>query len=320
MGSQVQKQAALLGLTKLRLTTLYAQPRSFRPTFKRRFPDLADIIRDYINFRDPSFIQDNSGLKNTSFYFLSQKTEIYVEIFNKNTEIFGRGELPQDNVDKINIYCGNEEDIRGIAQAVTRGENRVKFLAHLDWIKIKGKFKVNKDDCIAEWKKWLSLLSATTLSSMPASPPPTMKRKTALILERFCNIATIVSFIGVSIIFVVLGVKWLPVSNWETTFWLIFLISLFAAFGWMIPGTVFSSKKTKAEQFIMEQQLLSEEKQQENTQTPPISNQSSTITGLSEHKPVIQPTATAFCNQCGFRNPLGTLFCQSCGSAIESRI
>jgi len=320
MGSKVQKHATLLGLTKSRLTTLYAQAKKFRMTLNKWVPDLADIIRDYINFQDPSFIQDRSGGgRNNSYYYLSQKAQIYVEVFDKSS--FGGGNMVQNRVIQINIYCDNEEDIRGIAQSVTRGEDRIKFLAHIDWKKIEGKFKVKTDDCLAEWKKWLSISSTAALSSMPASRPPAMKRKTALILQIIFNVMAILFFVVWGIMLFLGVMQWIEGSGSPNTlelFALILNVYFWVGLGCVITGSIFGVQKKKAEQYLLEQRLLSEEKQQQEIAVnAPSSTQYYIASSSSPHPPVIQPTDTVLCNQCGFRNPKDAHFCKTCGSAIE---
>ncbi len=153
MGSKVQKQAIQLGLTQLRLTTLYAHARTSRLTYSKSVPDTADIIRDIIKFQDPNFVQDRTGsVKDEVYYYLSQQAQIYVEVFHKVDGFNFR--TPTNHLNKANIYCNNEEMIRAIAHAI----NNVfedGMLAHMDWPKFEKKYKVQAEDCIAEWKKWL---------------------------------------------------------------------------------------------------------------------------------------------------------------------
>jgi hypothetical protein len=319
MGSQVQKQAAIWGLTKLRLTTLYAQPRRFRLTLMKMVPDLADIIRDYINFRDPSLTQDRSGGgRNDSYYFLSQKAQIYVELFNKLAPFLAKGSTPQDYVICIKIYCENEEDIRGIAQAVTRGEDRVKFLAHIDWKKIEGKFRVKTDDCLAEWKNWLAHSSAAAFSSLQASRPPTIKRQTALILQIIFYAAAVLFFVIYVIVFILGVMQWVVSPTTLDIYAIAFNIYLWFGIGCVIAGSILGIQKKKAEQYLLEQRLLSEEKQQQEivSNTPP-SPQYYTAPPLSPHSPGIQPIDSVICNQCGLQNTKDAHFCKNCGSALE---
>lgn len=153
MGSKVQKQAIQLGLTKLRQTTLYAHSNTGRLTYSKKVPDTADIVRDLINLQDTTFIQDRTGSqKDEVYYYLSQKAQIYVEVFHKVAGFNFRP--PTNHVNKVNIYCNNEDMIRGIARAI----NNVfedGMLAHLDWKKFEEQYKVKAEDITAEWKKWL---------------------------------------------------------------------------------------------------------------------------------------------------------------------
>jgi len=320
MGSKLQKQATDLGLTKSRLTTLYAQPKRIRMTAMKQVPDLADIIRDYINLQDPSFIQDRSGGgRNNSYYYLSQKAQIYVEVFDKFVNSFGGGNLIQNRVIQINIYCDNEEDIRGIAQAVTRGEDRIKFLAHIEWKKIEGKFKVKTDDCLAEWKKWLAPSSTEALPSLPASRPPAVNRQTAATLQIIFNIAGVL-FIVIYFITIFWGLIQLFEGSGSSTYLIgtILNVYLWVGLGCIITGLIFGFQKRKAEQYLLEQRLLSEEKQQQETAVnAPFSPQYSTTSPSSPHPPFIPPSDTVICNKCGSQNLKGAHFCKSCGSALE---
>jgi hypothetical protein len=153
VGSKCQKQANQLGLTQLRLTTLYAHSKTQRLTYGKSVPDTADIVRDLINLEDTTFIQDRAGNpKDEIYYYLSQKAQIYVEIFHKLAGF--NFKPPTNNVNKINIFCNNEGMIRKIAQTI----NNVfedGMLAHLDWKRFEEKYKVKAEDITAEWKKWL---------------------------------------------------------------------------------------------------------------------------------------------------------------------
>jgi len=331
MGSKLQRQAAVLGLTKLRLTTLYAQPMSFRMTMAKYVPDIADIIRDYINFQDPSFIQDRSGGGlNNSYYYLSQKAEIYVEILDKNIVSFGRG-YQYRNWDQywirrhsnqylpraiqISIYCDDDNRIREIAQAIAHGEDRIRFLARIDWKKIEQKFKVRADDCIAEWKKWLPPSSEAALSSLSAARPPPIKEQTAFVLQTIF-IAAMGLFL-VSSCFTFIWAVGYSGRVWYQFFTLsLVLISL--GIGCAVAGGIFNSLKRRAEQYLREQRLLSEEKQQQ-LEIPvkvPSPSQSSTAFSTSVHSPALSLDDTIVCNQCGSRNPKGAHFCKNCGSAL----
>jgi len=319
MGSQVHKQAILLELNKLRLTTLYAQPRRIRMTAMKQVPDIADIVRDYINLRDPSFIQDRSGGgRNNSYYYLSKPAQLYVEVLDKLVTSLSGGNPLQNRVIQINIYCDNEEDIRDIAQAVALGEDRVKFLAHIDWKKIEQKYKVKTDDCIAEWKKWLAPSSAAALSSLPASRPPAVTRQTAFILQIIFNVAAPLFFVVWGIMIYLQIMQMFDGGGSSTVFATVFNIYFWFGIGCVIAGTIFGLLKKKAEQYLLEQRLLSEEKQQQEiaVNTPSLT-QYSAASSSSPHPPVIQPADTILCNKCGFRNPKGAHFCKSCGSAIE---
>jgi hypothetical protein len=152
MGSKAKKQAEKMGLTKQRLTILYGRPKKFRMTFSKNVPDVADAIRDFINFRDPNLIHDRSGgFRSISFYYVSG--QLYVEVLDKISGALAVN--PGNHVIQVNIFCEDDEIIRGIANAINQIWDD-GILAHIDWKKVEGKFKVKQEDCIAAWKQWLS--------------------------------------------------------------------------------------------------------------------------------------------------------------------
>ncbi len=153
MGSKIRKEAENIGLTKQRLTQIYARARRIRMTFTKYIPDTTDAIRDYVNLIDPTFKQDRSGGgRNNSFYYMSTTANIFVEVFDKAAGFAVTN--PDNHAMQINIYSNNDEHIRGIAKAVN-GIFEDGMLAHLDWKKIEGKFKVKPEDGIAIWNTLL---------------------------------------------------------------------------------------------------------------------------------------------------------------------
>ncbi|NVM30706.1 MAG: hypothetical protein HWN65_17835 [Candidatus Helarchaeota archaeon] len=152
---KVRLQAEELGYTNFRLTTLYARPRQIkmRQRFLMRYiPDIVPAIRDYIIWNDPSTIEVMDGTKNLKFYYVAEKIKLYVEIFDKTA--FWTVMNPAKHATQINMYCNNEEIVRGIANAV----NQVfedGILAHMDWKWIEKKWKVKREDCISVWKRLL---------------------------------------------------------------------------------------------------------------------------------------------------------------------
>jgi hypothetical protein len=153
MGSKVQKQAQQLGFNKFRLIQLYARPRKLRMTFSKSVPDVVDAIRDYLATQDAAVIIDKSGGgRNFSYYILAQKAQLYAEIFIKMAGLMAVD--PSNMALQINIYSNNDQNVRGIAQAVNILYED-GMLAHLEFNKIEKKYPVKQEAIIAEWKKWL---------------------------------------------------------------------------------------------------------------------------------------------------------------------
>lgn len=153
MGKKVPKRAEELGLTKLRMTILYARPRKIRTTFSKYVPDTADAIRDYVSPLDPSLVQGRSGGgRNNTYYYLAPEVNLYVEVADKAAGFVVVN--PANHAIQISIFCDNDEHVRGIANAVNQ-RFADGILAHMDWKKIEKKFKVKREDCIAAWKALL---------------------------------------------------------------------------------------------------------------------------------------------------------------------
>jgi hypothetical protein len=156
MGKKLRKQAEAEGLKKQQLTVLYARARKFRSTFSKYVPDCADAIRDYLALQDQTLLQEKSGGgRNSTYYYLASQINTYIELIDKAAGFAVVN--PSNHAIQINIFTENQEYIRGIANAVNSIWSDVDgILAHMDWKKIEKKFKVSRDDCIAEWNKWLS--------------------------------------------------------------------------------------------------------------------------------------------------------------------
>lgn len=156
MGKEVRKHAEKLGLTNLRLTTLYSRPRSIRqkPGFLTRYiPDLAESIRDFISWNYPPLTESKFGVKNVTYYYLAPQAELFIEIYDKPA--FWTIDNPAKHALQINIFCNDEEIIHEIANVVDSiWEDGI--LAHMDWNRIEKSFDVKRDDCIATWKGLLS--------------------------------------------------------------------------------------------------------------------------------------------------------------------
>ena len=153
MGSRIQNDAQQLGFTKARHIILYAHPRRLRRTAMTSIPDIAEAIRDYVALQDATVVMDHSGGgRSWSFYLLAQNAQLYAEIFIK---MAGLAATNMSNlVVQINIYCNNDEYIRGIANAVN-SLYEDGILAHLEFTKFEKTYKAKKDVIIAEWKNWL---------------------------------------------------------------------------------------------------------------------------------------------------------------------
>ncbi|MHA1649668.1 MAG: hypothetical protein ACTSYB_05705 [Candidatus Helarchaeota archaeon] len=156
MGKKVRKQAQKLGFTNLPVTELYARARKIKTTFSKYVPDVARVIYDYIMLQDPSMLHDRSGGgRNNSYYYLSEKLQLYVEVFDKAAGFVVAN--PSNHAIQIKIYTKDEDLVRTIANAVNSiYVDADGMLAHMDWRKIEKKFKVKRDDCIATWKKFLN--------------------------------------------------------------------------------------------------------------------------------------------------------------------
>ena len=103
MGKNVAKEAEKLGFISFPLTVVYAQPRSFRPTFSTLVCDTADTVRDYLKALDPSMIHGRSGGgRNTTNYYLSPKVRVYVEVIDKIAG-FNAQKL-ENHLNQINIF------------------------------------------------------------------------------------------------------------------------------------------------------------------------------------------------------------------------
>ena len=149
-GKEIQKQAEKLGLTRLKLTLLYARPKKIRMTFSKWKPDTADTIRGYMKTIDPSFVESSSQkMRSMVFYNLAPQVNLYVEIADKLAG--STAPNPTTHALQIKIYSDNEEHIRGIANAINaRWPDGI--LPHIVWDKIESKYGVKREDAIATWK------------------------------------------------------------------------------------------------------------------------------------------------------------------------
>lgn len=157
MGKAIREQAAQLGVLKLRETVLYARARKIRVKqefFTVYIPDVMDAIHDYMIWHDPSLIQDRSGIKNVTYYYLAPQVKLYVEISDKPS--FWTVNNPANHALQIRIFSETEEYIRGIASAVNAlWDDKDGILVHMDWDWIEKQYLVKREDCIAVWKSLL---------------------------------------------------------------------------------------------------------------------------------------------------------------------
>ena len=155
MVHEIRKQANNLGLTKLRMTLLYARPKKLSLLFAKHKPDTADVIQDYMKLIDPSSVESSSGgARNSTYYCLAPQEKFYVEIIDKAAGIWVAS--PANHALQISIFSDNDEHIRGIANTVNqRWEDGI--LPHMDWKKIEKKYKVKREDAIATWNHFLTM-------------------------------------------------------------------------------------------------------------------------------------------------------------------
>ena len=111
MGEKVRLRAERLGLTKLRPTILYGQPKKIRHMFSKGKPDIADAIRDYMRLLDQSSVEDSSmRMKSMSatYYCIAPQANLYVEVFLKITGL-SIGVNPANWALQISIFSDNNE-------------------------------------------------------------------------------------------------------------------------------------------------------------------------------------------------------------------
>jgi len=149
----MRKQAEKLGITNLTCTILYAQPSSVRQTATRRVPNIDKALQNYISLIDPTFVKGRTGgVKAHTYSIVAPNAKIYVE---DTDHYVGWATKPNNHVLKIIIYTDTEEKRRKIAQIIDSVHPN-GMLANIDWNKIKKIYKkINKEECIAAWKKLL---------------------------------------------------------------------------------------------------------------------------------------------------------------------
>ncbi len=154
-GKRIIKQANELGFLELPLTVLYGRPRKIKQTFSKIIPDYVAILRDWMTWKDPECLMkvDRGGRKRRDI-FLSVKEKIYIENFGK---VSGFGGYDTDNhVFQISFWTENDEVIREFVKSINEKFADVGgILDHIRWDKIKKQYKVEKEDCLPAWNKYL---------------------------------------------------------------------------------------------------------------------------------------------------------------------
>jgi len=155
MGKKLRKQAEKLGIIILPKTVLYARAKNIKQKqelLTLYIPDTVDAIRDYLLWNNPNLLKDRDGTKNVTHFYLASDLNLYIEIFDKPS--FWTIMNPAKHAIQITIYTDNETFISGIANAVNQlWEDGI--LPHMDWDWIEKQFKINREDCIIAWKKFL---------------------------------------------------------------------------------------------------------------------------------------------------------------------
>ncbi len=154
MGKRTQKEAMQLGLTNLPKYTFYAQPRKIKVKLSKIKPDSAYLLENWMKSVDPSAKMDENakyGYK-SEYYYMAPEKNIYVEIAMNLAKGFVYNE--DSHVYKIDIYTNNEEHVRAIAKDINAIWDD-GILNHLDFKKLKKKYKVEKEDVINQWNAFL---------------------------------------------------------------------------------------------------------------------------------------------------------------------
>ncbi|MDX1798110.1 MAG: hypothetical protein R3255_05635 [Candidatus Lokiarchaeia archaeon] len=155
MGKTVKKEAMQLGLTNLPRYTFYTQPRKVKAKFSRVKPDTAYIVEDWMTKIDPSTKMSESGGRTSQYHFLAPGLNLYVEVVSK---MFAKSRFTMYNADKqvskFDIFTNNQDYVR----TLVKGMNDIwedGMVPHLNFEKLKKKFKVGKEDIINAWNSFL---------------------------------------------------------------------------------------------------------------------------------------------------------------------
>jgi hypothetical protein len=157
MGNLADK-ADKLGLLKLDKTVLYAGASFVYNDWKwgiftTKMPNTGEAIRSYLAHAGGNVSNEISRPdRNKTLRFLAPKIETYVEADSK---VHGFWAIKPSNYGlRINIFCNNDEHIRGIAKAVDSIFDK-GVIKGVKWETIEKLFKVDREDCIKAWEKVL---------------------------------------------------------------------------------------------------------------------------------------------------------------------
>lgn len=157
-GKKIIKQAEQMGFKKLPLTILYGLPRKVRMTFSKYVPDYIDLIRNSITSKDPEVLMRVAkGGRSRMDVFLSTKLNLYIENIGKISGFAGMD--PANHVFQISFWTDSDagnEFIREFAQAMNdRFADVGGILEHINWAKIRKKYKVEEEDVRPAWNQYL---------------------------------------------------------------------------------------------------------------------------------------------------------------------
>ena len=120
------------------------------PRFDTFVPNTANEIRVHLTSLDRT---TKFGIsrpdRKKSFYYLAPELKVFVEVESRITGFTAF--IAKNHINRINIYCDNEEYIKGIAHAVS--DLFIGGIVNdMNWEKIEKKFKVSREECISAWK------------------------------------------------------------------------------------------------------------------------------------------------------------------------
>ena len=154
-GKKIIRQAEEMGFKELPLTVFYGRPRKVKMTFSKNIPDYVAIIRDWFTGKDPeTLFKVDRGGRTRRDIFLSTKEKIYVENLGKMSGFAGMD--PENHLFEVSFWTENDEIIREFVKSIDQRFSDVGgILQHINWEKIRKKYKVDKEDCLLTWNKYL---------------------------------------------------------------------------------------------------------------------------------------------------------------------